>query len=132
LLTDASHLPRSTFLSNDRAYWDRDNLSLFTDVTTRFDNGWTSNASVSLFDMIQQNRAYAIDNQPASCQATNRTCCEAAGEVRSHGLDTEISGALTPNWQFSAAYTLVLSQYVKDRSFEKGTLFAPNQLKHLF
>lgn len=95
-----------------------------------FDGGL--NASVALFDMTQQNRAYAIPDQPASCRATNRTCYEAAGEVRSRGVDTEITGALTPNWQFSAAYTLVLSQYVKDRTYEKGDLFAPNQPKHLF
>lgn len=90
------------------------------------------NASLALFDMTQENRAYALDTQPASCLATNRTCYEAAGEVRSRGLDAEISGALTPYWQASAAYTLVLSQYVKDKSFDKGNLFAPNQPKHLF
>ena len=90
------------------------------------------NASLALFDMTQENRAYALDTQPASCLATNRTCYEAAGEVRSRGLDAEISGALTPDWQASAAYALVLSQYVKDKSFDKGNLFAPNQPKHLF
>ncbi|MDH0745591.1 TonB-dependent siderophore receptor [Pseudomonas sp. GD03842] len=95
-----------------------------------FDGGL--NASVALFDMTQQNRAYAIPDQPAGCQQQNRTCYEAAGEVRSRGVDAEITGALTPDWQFSAAYTLVLSQYVKDRTFEKGDLFAPNQPKHLF
>ncbi|EGH21762.1 outer membrane ferripyoverdine receptor, partial [Pseudomonas amygdali pv. mori str. 301020] len=29
------HLPRSTFLSNDWAYWDRENVSVFTDLTHR-------------------------------------------------------------------------------------------------
>ncbi|MTD19481.1 TonB-dependent siderophore receptor [Pseudomonas sp. CCM 7891] len=95
-----------------------------------FDGGL--NASVALFDMTQQNRAYAIPDQPASCLNANRTCYEAAGEVRSRGIDTEISGALTPNWQASAAYTLLLSQYVKDKTYEKGNLFAPSQPKHLF
>ena len=90
------------------------------------------NASLALFDMTQENRAYALDTQPANCLATNRTCYEAAGEVRSRGLDAEISGALTADWQASAAYTLVLSQYVKDKAFDKGNLFAPNQPKHLF
>ncbi len=90
------------------------------------------NASLALFDMTQENRAYAIPDQPATCQQQNRTCYEAAGEVRSRGIDAEVTGALTPDWQFSAAYTLVLSQYVKDRTFEKGNLFAPNQPKHLF
>nr|WP_314486379.1 TonB-dependent siderophore receptor [uncultured Pseudomonas sp.] len=90
------------------------------------------NASLALFDMTQENRAYALDTQSANCLATNRTCYEAAGEVRSRGLDAEISGALTADWQASAAYTLVLSQYVKDKAFDKGNLFAPNQPKHLF
>lgn len=90
------------------------------------------NASLALFDMTQENRAYAIPDQPATCQQQNRTCYEAAGEVRSRGIDAEVTGALTPDWQFTAAYTLVLSQYVKDRTFEKGNLFAPNQPKHLF
>jgi outer membrane receptor for ferric coprogen and ferric-rhodotorulic acid len=90
------------------------------------------NASLALFDMTQENRAYAIPDQPPTCQQQNRTCYEAAGEVRSRGIDAEVTGALTPDWQFTAAYTLVLSQYVKDRTFEKGNLFAPNQPKHLF
>lgn len=95
-----------------------------------FDGGL--NASLAVFDMTQENRAYAIPNPPATCQQQNRTCYEAAGEVRSRGIDAELTGTLTPDWQFSAAYTLLLSQYVKDRTFEKGNLFAPNQPKHLF
>ncbi|WP_122570294.1 TonB-dependent siderophore receptor [Pseudomonas viridiflava] len=90
------------------------------------------NASLALFDMTQENRAYAIVNPPASCQQQNRTCYEAAGEVRSRGIDAEVTGELTPNWQASASYTLVLSQYVKDRNFDKGDRFAAEQPKHLF
>lgn len=89
------------------------------------------NASVALFDMTQENRAYALVNQPTSCADQGRTCYDAAGEVRSRGIDTEITGALTPNWNVTAAYTLVLSQYVKDRSFSDGDRFAPNQPRHL-
>jgi outer membrane receptor for ferric coprogen and ferric-rhodotorulic acid len=96
-----------------------------------FDGGL--NASVALFDMTQQNRAYAIEPQPVVCRNQNRTCSEAAGEVRSRGIDTEISGSLTPNWQFSAAYTYLLSEYVKDaEQSNEGKLFAPEQPKHLF
>ncbi len=91
------------------------------------------NAALAVFDMTQENRSYQLDDQASSCPAyPNRVCYGAAGEVRSRGIDAELSGALNPNWQFSASYTLVLSQYVKDRSFEKGDLFAPNQPKHLF
>ena len=96
-----------------------------------FDGGL--NAALAVFDMTQQNRSYQLDDQAASCPAyPSRVCYGAAGEVRSRGIDAEVSGALSPDWQFSASYTLVLSQYVKDRSFEKGDLFSPNQPKHLF
>ena len=91
------------------------------------------NASVALFDMTQENRAYALEPQPDACRSQNRTCSEAAGEVRSRGIDTEISGSLTPNWQASASYTYVLSEYVKDANqTNEGKLFAPEQPKHLF
>lgn len=96
-----------------------------------FDGGL--NASVALFDMTQQNRAYALDPNPTSCQSQNRTCYGAAGEVRSQGIDAELSGALTPNWQFSASYVYLLSEYVKDaNATNEGKLFAPQQPKHLF
>ncbi|WP_407316458.1 TonB-dependent siderophore receptor [Pseudomonas sp. nanlin1] len=92
-----------------------------------FDGGL--NASVGLFDMTQQNRAYQITS--GACVG-GPTCFSSAGEVRARGIDAELSGALTPNWQFSAAYTLVLSQYVKDEVRTKGDIFAPDQPKHLF
>ncbi|WP_295473250.1 TonB-dependent siderophore receptor [uncultured Pseudomonas sp.] len=96
-----------------------------------FDGGL--NASLAVFDMTQENRAYALTSQSATCLSQNRTCYEAAGEVRSRGIDAELSGALSPDWQFSASYTYVLSQYVKDANLRnEGRLFAPNQPKHLF
>ncbi|MHC6226556.1 TonB-dependent siderophore receptor [Pseudomonas sp. X10] len=85
------------------------------------------NGSVALFDMTQQKRAYAL---PDRCFG-NQTCYDTAGEVRSRGIDTELSGALTPDWQFSASYTFVYSTFQKDPKNE-GKLFAPEQPKHLF
>jgi outer membrane receptor for ferric coprogen and ferric-rhodotorulic acid len=82
--------------------------------------------------MKQQNRAYKLLPRPANCPA-NFDCYDAAGEVRSRGIDAELTGALNPEWQFSASYTYVLSQYVKDDDERnEGRLFAPNQPKHLF
>ena len=90
------------------------------------------NASVALFDTIQENRAYLPANQATFCPGyPAQSCYSAAGEVRSRGIDAEISGQLTPNWQASAAYTLVLSQYTKDVTYEDHR-FAPEQPKHLF
>ena len=95
-----------------------------------FDGGL--NASVALFDTIQENRAYLPANQATFCPGyPAQSCYSAAGEVRSRGIDAEISGQLTPNWQASAAYTLVLSQYTKDVTYEDRR-FAPEQPKHLF
>jgi outer membrane receptor for ferric coprogen and ferric-rhodotorulic acid len=91
------------------------------------------NASVALFDMTQENRSYLIPNQNESiCPSYPASSCyETAGEVRSRGIDTEISGAITPNWQLSAAYTYLLSEYIKDADNE-GKRFGPEQPKHLF
>ncbi len=90
------------------------------------------NASVALFDTIQENRAYLPANQATFCPGyPAQSCYSAAGEVRSRGIDAEVSGQLAPNWQASAAYTLVLSQYTKDVTYEDRR-FAPEQPKHLF
>ncbi|OLU28707.1 TonB-dependent siderophore receptor [Pseudomonas sp. PA15(2017)] len=88
------------------------------------------NASVALFDMTQHGRAYALNPQPQSCRDRNITCSAAAGEVRSQGIDAELSGALTANWQLSASYVYLYSKYTKDAR-NKGKLFAPEQPKHL-
>lgn len=94
-----------------------------------FDGGL--NASVSLFDMTQQNRAYQLPVE--RCVNPSVACYDAAGEVRSQGIDAELSGALAPDWQFSASYVYVLSEYVKDATAaNEGKLFAPQQPKHLF
>ncbi|MCD5974599.1 TonB-dependent siderophore receptor [Pseudomonas quasicaspiana] len=91
------------------------------------------NASVALFDMTQENRAYQLAQSLCTGGQPGAACYAPAGEVRSRGIDTEISGALTSNWQFSAAYTFLLSQYVKDATASnEGKMFAPNQPKHLF
>lgn len=98
-----------------------------------FDGGL--NASVALFQINQENRAYLIDNQSrANCPSYPASSCyAAAGKVQSRGIDMELSGALTPDWQFSAAYTYVLSEYIEDAvKRNEGRLFAPDQPKHLF
>ncbi|MFP3851577.1 TonB-dependent siderophore receptor [Pseudomonas sp. W5-01] len=93
------------------------------------------NTSVALFEMEQENRAYLVQDQNSTnCPSFPASSCYgAAGKVRSRGIDTELSGALTPDWQFSASYTYVLSQFVEDGTkSNEGKLFAPEQPKHLF
>lgn len=86
------------------------------------------NGSIALFDMIQEKRAYSLPNEECG---NLRSCFDTAGEVRSRGIDTELTGALTPDWQLSASYTFVYSVVEKDPSKE-GMLFQPEQPKHLF
>ena len=91
------------------------------------------NASVALFDMVQKNRAFAVQDPQLNCPSFPQLCYAAAGKVRSQGIDAELSGALTPDWQFSGSYTYVLAQYVEDANkSNEGKLFAPAQPKHLF
>jgi len=68
------------------------------------------NASVALFRIDQENRAVQVlvPNCPQS------TCYEASGEVRSQGIDMELQGALTRNWQVGAGYTYARAHIIKD------------------
>jgi outer membrane receptor for ferric coprogen and ferric-rhodotorulic acid len=68
------------------------------------------NASVALFRIDQENRATQVF--VADCPQTS--CYEASGEVRSQGIDMELQGALTPNWQIGGGYTYARAHTIKD------------------
>ncbi|WP_081673756.1 TonB-dependent siderophore receptor [Pseudomonas cremoricolorata] len=74
-----------------------------------FDGGL--NLSAAVFRILQENRA--IDNGNPSCVDN---CYEAAGKVRSQGLELEASGALSERWQVFAGYTFTRSEYRDDVS----------------
>ena len=97
--------------------------------------GGALNASASVFQIDQLNRAAEV--------ADARTCTfipvgaygcyEAAGKVRSQGVELEINGALTPNWQVGAGYTFAQAKYEKDADASKeGTLFDTDVPRHMF
>ncbi|WP_225579287.1 TonB-dependent siderophore receptor [Pseudomonas sp. PDM14] len=94
------------------------------------------NASAAFFQINQENRAKLLDKAtycPTPTYATNFNCYEAAGEVESKGIDLELTGALTENWQLSAGYTYVEAKYKKDSNkANEGKLFDPDQPRHLF
>jgi outer membrane receptor for ferric coprogen and ferric-rhodotorulic acid len=70
------------------------------------------NSSLSIFRLIQQNRAVTDEeNCPTSGSIT---CYRAAGEVQSNGIELQLTGALTPNWQLSLGYTYTKTKYTKD------------------
>ncbi|WP_430738603.1 TonB-dependent siderophore receptor [Pseudomonas putida] len=72
--------------------------------------GGALNASIALFRIDQENRATQVF--VADCPQTS--CYEASGEVRSQGIDMELQGALTPNWQVGAGYTYARAHTIKD------------------
>ena len=72
--------------------------------------GGALNASVALFRVDQQNRATKVTVQ--NCPQTE--CYEASGAIRSQGIDFELQGALTDNWQVGGGYTYARTHTIKD------------------
>ncbi|WP_312481554.1 TonB-dependent siderophore receptor [Stutzerimonas nitrititolerans] len=87
------------------------------------------NASAAIFQIDQENRAKSF-----SCNTTFATTCyEASGKVRSKGIELEVQGQLTPNWQLAAGYTFAEAKYRKDTKPEnEGRLFDTDIPRHLF
>lgn len=91
--------------------------------------GGDLNLSAAVFRIIQENRA--IDNGNPTCVDN---CNEAAGKVRSQGLELEASGALSERWQLYAGYTFTRSEYLDDVSatIKAGDPYSQWFPKHLF
>ncbi|MFY9962154.1 TonB-dependent siderophore receptor, partial [Pseudomonas sp.] len=70
------------------------------------------NASLAVFQIDQLNRAVQVDD-PVGCPKLD--CYDASGKVRSQGIDLELQGALTENWQVGAGYTYTRTRYLKDQ-----------------
>ena len=73
-----------------------------------FDGGL--NASLALFRIDQENRAVQVFVPDCPQSA----CYEASGEIRSQGIDFELQGALTENWQVGGGYTYARVHTLKD------------------
>ena len=53
--------------------------------------------------------------------------------MRSKGIELEVQGQLTPDWQLAAGYTFAEAKYVKDTKKEnEGRLFDTDIPRHLF
>lgn len=74
--------------------------------------GGALNASVALFNVDQENRAVAVVVQ----NCPQASCNEASGKVRSQGIDFELQGALTENWQVGGGYTYARTHTIKDEA----------------
>jgi len=76
--------------------------------------GGALNGSVALFRIDESNRAVWLDDQ-GDCPATiPEGCYGAAGMLRTEGVDIELQGAITPNWQVGAGFTYSETRYRKD------------------
>ena len=88
------------------------------------------NASLAVFQIDQKNRASLADSQ-LGCPVM--TCYETSGKVRSQGLDLELQGAVTENWQVGAGYTYTRAHYIKDENPEnENQRFDTDTPEHLF
>lgn len=88
------------------------------------------NASLALFRVDQENRAVQVF--VADCPQA--TCYEASGEVRSQGIDLELQGALTDNWQVGGGYTYARVHTIKDDANPQNVnqRFDTDTPEHLF
>ncbi|WP_449122933.1 TonB-dependent siderophore receptor [Pseudomonas sp. MPG01] len=88
------------------------------------------NASLAVFQMDQTGRATQADNQ-FGCPVL--TCYGSLGKVRSQGVDMELQGALTDNWQVGAGYTYTRAHYIKDENpANNNQRFETDTPEHLF
>lgn len=88
------------------------------------------NASLAVFQMDQTGRSTKADNQ-LGCPVM--TCYNASGKVRSQGIDMELQGALTENWQLGAGYTYTRAHYIKDENpANNNQKFDSDTPEHLF
>lgn len=76
--------------------------------------GGTLNTNMAVFQIDQKNRAQELPDVKGCGSGAASACYEAAGLVRSRGIDLEIQGALTDNWQLAAGYTYTQTKYVND------------------
>ncbi|WP_411380007.1 TonB-dependent siderophore receptor [Pseudomonas sp. MPB26] len=92
--------------------------------------GGALNASVALFRVDQENRAVGV-TVPNCPQAS---CSQASGEIRSQGIDFELQGALTENWQVGGGYTYARTHTIKDEANPQNVnkQFDTDTPEHLF
>jgi outer membrane receptor for ferric coprogen and ferric-rhodotorulic acid len=88
------------------------------------------NGSVAVFQMDQTNRATQAATQLGCPELT---CYETSGKVRAQGVDMELQGALTEQWQVGAGYTYTRAHYIKDENpANNNQKFDTDMPEHLF
>ncbi|WP_201190216.1 TonB-dependent siderophore receptor [Pseudomonas fluorescens] len=92
--------------------------------------GGALNASLAVFRVDQENRAVQVF-VPNCPQAD---CYQPSGEIRSQGVDLELQGALTENWQLGGGYTYARVHTLKDDANpqNENQRFDTDTPEHLF
>jgi outer membrane receptor for ferric coprogen and ferric-rhodotorulic acid len=91
------------------------------------------NASMALFQIDQKNRGQELPDAKGCGAGAASACYEASGLVRSRGIDLEVQGALTDNWQLAAGYTYTQTKYVSDANpAREGEDFDRTKPRQLF
>jgi outer membrane receptor for ferric coprogen and ferric-rhodotorulic acid len=70
------------------------------------------NASLAVFQLDLENLPISLP--AASCSAGQTACYAPSGKVRSRGVDIELNGSLTENWQIGAGYTYNYAKEFKE------------------
>lgn len=91
--------------------------------------GGRANTSLALYRVDQKNRATEDLTSSATCR-DNYYCYTDGGQVRSQGVDAEISGELARGWNLFAGYTFNRNTYERD-TYNQGLDFNTYTPKHL-
>ena len=90
------------------------------------------NSSIALFQTDQTGRAEALsdDQAGALCPDLPNGCYRASEKIRNRGIDLELNGALTADWNLSAGYTYTQSKYAagSQKGKDSGVAAAPRHL----
>lgn len=87
------------------------------------------NVNLALFRIFERNRAISTGLTNSAGNSYSVT----AGKVRSHGVDFEVSGALTERWNLFLGYTFNTSKYLvtESSSYTAGMNFSKVTPKHI-
>jgi len=84
------------------------------------------NATMALFNLKQKNRALLDTSIPGG------TTYNAAGEAMAQGVELEVSGQLTDNWNLFAGYTYTDTRNYDESANTNGAAFSTIAPRHLF
>ncbi len=92
--------------------------------------GGALTSSVAAYDVQRRHAAEQLAG--LSGAFGNFNCCYTdAGQVRSQGIDAELTGQLLPGWQMFTGYTYNINKYTTGNGSQDNTAFMPQTPKHL-